>query len=98
MEKQDTFRIVTYRLKINNMKYKVDINLKPRPVLQELIQDLEGKLNATKISLAGCGAYANYHFKEGLKNDIKLLEAVLGRVIAQQELIDARAEQIIGLN
>ena len=67
MEKQDTFRIVTYRLKINNMKYKVDINLKPTPVLQELIQDLEGKLNATKIALAGCGAYANYHFKEGLK-------------------------------
>ena len=64
MEKQDTFRIVTYRLKINNMKYKVDINLKPTPVLQELIQDLEGKLNATKIALAGCGAYANYHFKE----------------------------------
>jgi len=27
-----------------------------------------------------------------------LLEAVLGRVIAQQELIDLRAEQVIGLN
>ena len=76
----------------------MNIDLKPIPVLQELIQDLEGKLNATKIALEGCGAYANYHFKEGLKNDVKLLEAVLGRVIAQQELIDLRAEQIIGLN
>ena len=77
---------------------KINVNLKSTPVLQELIQDLEGKLNATKIALEGCGAYANYHFKEGLKNDVKLLEAVLGRVIAQQELIDLRAEQIIGLN
>ena len=34
------------------MKYNVDVNLKPTPVLQELIQDLEGKLNATKITLA----------------------------------------------
>jgi len=70
------------------------IDLKPTPVLQELIQDLENNLNATKDVLKGCGAYANPHFKEGLENDIELLEAVLGRVIAQQELIDIKTQSI----
>jgi len=72
----------------------MNIDLKPTPVLQELIQDLENKLNATKAVLKGCGAYANPHFKEGLENDVELLEAVLGRVIAQQELIDIRTQSI----
>ena len=80
------------------MKYNVDIDLKPRPVLQELIIDLTNKLNATKIALAGCGAYANPHFKEGLENDIQLLDEVIERCYAQQELINLRSEQIIGLN
>ena len=80
------------------MKYKVDINLKPTPVLQELIQDLEGKLNATKAVLADCGEYADPQFVDGIERDVALLEAVLGRVIAQQELIDIRAKQVIGLN
>ena len=87
-----------YRLKINNMKYKVNINLKPTPVLQELIQDLENKLNATKAVLNDCGEYADPQFVDGIVKDVALLEAVLGRVIAQQELIDLRAEQVIGLN
>ena len=34
----------------------------------------------------------------GLKSDIKLLDQVIERCYAQQELIDMRAEQIIGLN
>ena len=34
----------------------------------------------------------------GLQADIKLLDQVIERVYAQQELIDMRAEQIIGLN
>ena len=76
------------------MKYNVDIDLKPRPVLQELIIDLTNKLNATKIALAGCGAYANPHFKKGLEKDIELLEAVLERVIVQQELIDIKTQSI----
>ena len=80
------------------MKYNVDVNLKPTPVLQELIQDLEGKLNATKAVLADCGEYADPQFVDGIERDVALLEAVLGRVIAQQELIDMRAEQVIGLN
>ena len=74
------------------------IDLKPTPILQELIEDLESKLDLTKDVLKGCGTYADEQFVEGLERDIKLLERVLGRVIAQQELIDMRAEQIIGLN
>ena len=80
------------------MKYNVDIDLKPRPVLQELIEDLTNKMLNLKQVLAGCGPYANRELEEGLKNDIKLLDEVIERCYAQQELIDARAEQIIGLN
>ena len=81
------------------MKYNVDIDLKPRPVLQELIEDLTNKMLAQKQVLADCeymGAPDN--LIDGLKSDIKLLDQVIERCYAQQELIDARAEQIIGLN
>ncbi len=81
------------------MKYNVDIDLKPRPVLQELIEDLTNKMLAQKAVLADCehmGAPDN--LIDGLKSDIKLLDQVIERCYAQQELIDARAEQIIGLN
>ena len=38
------------------MKYNnVDIDLKPRPVLQELIEDLTNKMLAQKQALADCG-------------------------------------------
>ena len=80
------------------MKYNVDIDLKPRPVLQELIEDLTNKMLATKSVLADCGEYASPTLVNGLKADIKLLDQVIERVYAQQDLIDARAEQIIGLN
>jgi hypothetical protein len=70
------------------------IDLKPTPVLQELIQDLENKLNATKAVLNDCGEYADPQFVDGIVKDVALLEAVLGRVIAQQELIDIRMQSI----
>ena len=70
------------------------IDLKPTPILQELIEDLESKLDLTKDVLKGCGAYANPHFKKGLEKDIELLEAVLERVIVQQELIDIRMQSV----
>ena len=41
------------------MKYNVDIDLKPRPVLQELIEDLTNKMLAQKQVLADCGEYAD---------------------------------------
>tara|TARA_B100000902_G_scaffold369057_1_gene392924 strand:- start:131 stop:376 length:246 start_codon:yes stop_codon:yes gene_type:complete len=81
------------------MKYNVDIDLKPRPVLQELIEDLTNKMLAQKKvldDLEYMGAPDN--LIDGLKSDIRLLDQVIERVYAQQELIDARAEQIIGLN
>jgi len=80
------------------MKYNVDVDLKPRPVLQELIEDLTNKMLTTKSVLADCGEYASPTLVRGLKADIKLLDQVIERCYAQQELIDARAEQIIGLN
>ena len=81
------------------MKYNVDIDLKPRPVLQELIEDLTNKMLAQKKvldDLEYMGAPDN--LIDGLKSDIRLLDQVIERVYAQQELINARAEQIIGLN
>ena len=72
----------------------MNIDLKPTPVLQELIEDLESKLDLTKDVLKGCGTYADEQFVEGLERDIKLLERVLGRVIAQQELINLKTQSI----
>ena len=70
------------------------INLQSTPVLQELIEDLEIKLQSTKDVLASCGEYANEALVLDLKKDIKLLEEVLGRVIAQQEIMDLRSNFI----
>ena len=75
----------------------VKINLEPRPVLEELITDLTNKLLATKSVLADCGEYADPILVHGLKADIKLLDQVIERCYAQQELINLRS-QIINLN
>jgi len=71
--------------------------IEPTPVLQELVQDLENKLCMVKGILADCGEYAPDPLTEDLKKDIQLLESVLSRVAAQQELIDLR-NQCICLN
>ena len=82
------------------MKYNVDIDLKPRPVLQELIEDLTNKMLALErvLHMEQDNEYVDYIFIDGLKADIKLLNEVIERCYAQQELIDERNEQIIGLN
>jgi len=81
------------------MKYNVDIDLKPRPVLQELIEDLTNKMLAQKRALADLEHMnGNHYLVQGIKSDIRLLDQVIERCYAQQELIDMRAEQIIGLN
>ena len=81
------------------MKYdNVTIDIQPRPVLQEVIEDLTNKMLAQKKVLASCGEYASLTLTRGLQADIKLLDEVIERCYAQQELIDMRAEQIIGLN
>ena len=51
-----------------------------------------------KQLLADCGEYVSPTLIQGVKADIQLLDEVIERCYAQQELIDMRAEQIIGLN
>ena len=81
------------------MKYdNVIIDLKQRPVLQELIEDLTNKMLAQKQLLADCGKHVSPTLVHGVKADIQLLDDIIERCYAQQELIDTRAEQIIGLN
>ena len=81
------------------MKYdNVIIDLKQRPVLQELIEDLTNKMLNLKYVLADCEKGTSSTLIHGLKSDIRLLDDVIERCYAQQELIDLRNEQIIGLN
>ena len=91
------------------MKYdNVVIDLNPTPVLQELIEDLTNKMLSQKQYLEDykyikgsndvdmLGKCLNVII--GLKAEIKILDDVIERCYMQQELIDMRAEQIIGLN
>ena len=81
------------------MKYdNVIIDLKQRPVLQELIEDLTNKMLAQKQLLVDCGEDVSPQLIKMVKQDVKLLDEVIERCYMQQELIDMRAEQIIGLN
>ena len=80
------------------MYKNVIIDLKPIPVLEELIEDLTNKMLNLKKVLADCTLYAEDDLVYGLKSDIKLLNEVIERCYAQQELINLRSEQIIGLN
>ena len=82
-------------MKYNNVK----IDLKPQPVLQELIEDLTNKMLAQKRVLADLEHMnAGSSLVRGLKADIQLLDDVIERCYAQQELINLRDEQLIGLN
>jgi len=81
------------------MKYEnVIIDLKQRPVLQELIEDLTNKMLAQKQLLVDCGEGVSPQLIKMVEQDVKLLDDVIERCYMQQELIDMRAEQIIGLN
>tara|TARA_R110000824_G_scaffold75742_1_gene192047 strand:- start:6 stop:251 length:246 start_codon:yes stop_codon:yes gene_type:complete len=81
------------------MKYNnVIIDLKPRPVLQELIADLTNKmLNLKKVLRDNYGS-ADFEVIDVLQSNIQLMDEVIERCYAQQELIDERNEQLIGLN
>ena len=80
------------------MYKNVKIDLKPLPVLEELISDLTNKMLNLKKVLRDNREYADTDIIDGLESNICLLNDVIERCYAQQELIDARAEQIIGLN
>ena len=80
------------------MYKNVIIDLKPLPVLEELISDLTNKMLNLKKVLRDNRRYADTDIVDTLESNIQLLDDVIERCYAQQELIDARAEQIIGLN
>ena len=80
------------------MYKNVIIDLKPLPVLEELIEDLTNKMLNLKKVLRDNREYADADVVDCLESNIQLLDEVIERCYAQQELIDARAEQIIGLN
>ena len=80
------------------MYKNVKIDLKPLPVLEELIADLTNKmLNLKKVLRDNYGS-ADFEVIDILQSNIKLLDEVIERCYAQQELIDERNEQLIGLN
>ena len=69
--------------------------LKPVPVLQELISDLENKICELTVELAMLeGEVAPRYLVHGIEKQIDLLEEVLERVEAQQELIDLKQNSI----
>ena len=80
------------------MYKNVIIDLKPFPVLEELISDLTNKMLNLKKVLRDNREYTDADVVDTLESNIYLLDEVIERCYAQQELIDARAEQIIGLN
>ena len=71
------------------------IDLKPAPVLQELISDLENQINNKiekyeQVVWEGAPRYICY----GLEMEVKTLNEVLERIKAQQELIDLKQNSI----
>ena len=81
------------------MYKNVEIDLKPQPVLQELIKDLTNKmLSFKKVLQIEKKDFTDFNRWNDLEDKIKFLDQVIERCYAQQELINARSEQIIGLN
>ena len=82
------------------MYKNVEIDLKPQPVLEELIKDLTNKmLNFKKVlQMEHKLDYTDFDVCNDLEDKIEFLDQVIERVYAQQELINLRSEQIIGLN
>ena len=65
------------------------LDLKPAPVLQELIDDLETKICKLTTELAMLeGEVAPRYLVYGLEKQIDVLEEALEQVEAQQELIN----------
>jgi len=71
------------------------LDLTPAPVLQELIDDLETKICNLTTELAMMeGEVAPRYLRYGIGMQIDVLEEVLERVEAQQELIDLKQNSI----
>ena len=91
MEKQDIFRILWYNMKDKYMT----IDLTPAPVLQELIDDLETKICklTTELEIAQSENAPRY-LTYAIEKQLDILEEVLERVEAQQELMDLKQNSI----
>ena len=71
------------------------IDLKPAPVLQELISDLETKICNLTVELAiADNENAPRYLVYAIEKQIDILESVLERIEAQQELIDLKQNSI----
>ena len=71
------------------------LDLTPAPVLQELIDDLESKICNLTVELAMLeGEVVPRYLVHGIEKQIDVLEEVLERVEAQQELIDLKQNSI----
>ena len=70
------------------------LDLTPAPVLGELIEDLENRLNSKRAELVEVGEYASAETCGQIEYEVDLLESILGRVVAQQELIDLKTNSI----
>ena len=69
--------------------------LKPVPVLQELIDDLETKICKLTTELAMAHSEnAPRYLTYGIEKQLDVLEEVLERVEAQQELINKKTNSI----
>ena len=71
------------------------LDLTPTPVLQELISDLETKIYNLNVELSNMDFEMGARYQiYGIEKQIEVLEEVLKRVIAQQELIDLKQNSI----
>ena len=71
------------------------IDLTPAPVLQELIRDLDNRICKYTRELAMLeGKVAPRYLVYGIEKQIDVLEEVLERVEAQQELMDLKQNSI----
>ena len=71
------------------------IDLKPAPVLQELIDDLETKICKLTTELAiSHSENAPRYLTYAIEKQLDMLEEVLERIEAQQELLDLKQNSI----
>ena len=71
------------------------LDLTPAPVLQELIDDLETKIYNLNVELSNMDFKMGARYQiYGIEKQIEVLEEVLKRVIAQQDLIDKKQNSI----
>ena len=71
------------------------IDLKPAPVLQELIDDLETKICKLTTELAiSHSENAPRYLTYAIEKQLDILEAVLERVDSQQELMNLKQNSI----